>query len=152
MALRIDSHKEIANLKDSDLLEWFQDGKHFVIRYKTLKDKIVAAVPQNQGNYSVYSFLLTQSGTSAPTMTVIENTLGIADVSWVRIGAGNYESSAVATFTPTTTFILSAQTDWALVSGKILSNKISIKTIDTTTGVGTDGALTNLFFELRVYS
>ena len=45
--------------------------------------------------YSVYSALWTQSGTSSPTVSVIENTLGLS-LSWGRSSAGNYNAGDIS--------------------------------------------------------
>ena len=45
----------------------------------------------------VYRALLTQSGTSAPTVTVLENTLG-GTVVWTRNGAGEYYGTLANAF------------------------------------------------------
>lgn len=48
-------------------------------------------------SYLVYTALLTQSGTSAPTADVLENTLG--DIVWTRQSAGNYIGTLEGAFT-----------------------------------------------------
>ena len=53
--------------------------------------------------YKVYTALLSQSGTSAPVATVLENTLGGAVV-WSRIGVGAYRATLSGVFTATKSF------------------------------------------------
>lgn len=48
--------------------------------------------------YDVYSAKLTQTGTSAPTAVVFENTLGLSVV-WTRTGVGRYEATCTGKFT-----------------------------------------------------
>lgn len=48
--------------------------------------------------YEVYSALLTQSGTSAPTATVLENTLG-GTVVWSYVTTGTYDATLSGAFT-----------------------------------------------------
>jgi len=48
-------------------------------------------------DYKVYTALLSQSGTSAPTATVLENTLG-GTVVWTRDGAGIYHATLTGAF------------------------------------------------------
>ena len=48
--------------------------------------------------YKVYTALLTQTGTSAPVATVLENTLG-GEVVWTRDGSGYYIATSSGLFT-----------------------------------------------------
>lgn len=54
--------------------------------------------------YKVYRALLTQSGTSAPVATVLENTIG--NVVWSRTGAGHYKGTLNGAFDPAKTHVL----------------------------------------------
>src|SRR5688572_16305439 len=53
---------------------------------------------QNLRHYKVYVALLTQTGTSAPVATVLENTLG-GTVVWARGGTGEYTGTLAGAFT-----------------------------------------------------
>lgn len=55
-------------------------------------------------NYLVYTALLSQSGTSAPVATVLENTLGGAVV-WTRDSDGTYLATLSSAFPSTKTFL-----------------------------------------------
>lgn len=46
--------------------------------------------------YKVYAALLTQSGTNAPVITVLENTIG--DIVWSYLGVGSYRASLLNAF------------------------------------------------------
>ena len=54
--------------------------------------------------YKVYSALLTQTGTSNPTATVLENTLG-QTITWSYNGVGAYNSSDITTATQNNLYI-----------------------------------------------
>jgi len=54
--------------------------------------------------YKVYTALLTQSGTSAPTATVLENNLG-GTVVWTRTGGGSYVATLSGAFTSNKTHL-----------------------------------------------
>lgn len=56
-------------------------------------------------SYLVYTALLTQTGTSAPVATVLENTLGGVPV-WSYQGVGNYRATLSGVFTLNKTFSL----------------------------------------------
>ncbi len=61
-------------------------------------------VDRLSGGVKSYRALLTQTGTSAPTVTVLENTLG-GTVVWTRVGPGDY---------------------WATLTGAFPANKVQI--------------------------
>lgn len=54
--------------------------------------------------YKVYSALLSQAGTSAPTATVLENTIGT--IVWTRDSAGRYKGTLEGAFTQNKTSVL----------------------------------------------
>jgi len=56
------------------------------------------------GSYKSYVALLTQSGTSAPTVTILENTLGT--IVWTRLSAGNYYGTLSDAFVAGKTIIV----------------------------------------------
>lgn len=51
----------------------------------------------------IYTALLTQAGTSAPTVTVLHNTIG--NIIWTRNGAGVYLATLTGAFTQNKTLI-----------------------------------------------
>lgn len=62
------------------------------------------ATPVDSRPYKVYTALLTQSGTDAPTAIVLENTLGGAIV-WTRSSDGVYVGTLAGAFVTNKTFI-----------------------------------------------
>jgi len=62
--------------------------------------------------YKIYTALLTQVGTSAPTATVLENTIG--DIVWTRSGTGEYIGTLASAFTidKTTVSVTLNKQDW----------------------------------------
>lgn len=58
----------------------------------------------NLKNYKVYTALLSQSGTDAPTAIVLENTIG--EIVWTRDDVGVYLGTLNATFIEDKTFVL----------------------------------------------
>lgn len=106
--------------------------------------------------YLKYVALLTQSGTSAPTATVLENTLGGA-VTTGRTGVGTYTLTLGSAFTLNKTVcfttmgspITSASTTNEIRAYRQTSNNIIIQT--TQDGVLVDGNLTLATIEVRVY-
>ena len=60
-------------------------------------DEIIKKLNDNEPKYKVYTALLTQTGTSDPVATVLENTLG--DIVWSRVGVGHYSGVLLGAFT-----------------------------------------------------
>jgi hypothetical protein len=112
-------------------------------------------------SYTVYTALLTQAGTSAPTATVLQNTLG-GTVVWARSGAGVYTGTLSGAFPASKTAIFISNNDAA---GSDSMNQYSLRrtsadvvTINTLSAnwAGTeapfdDGLLNGTTVEIRVY-
>jgi hypothetical protein len=102
--------------------------------------------------YKVYAVLISQSGTSAPTVTVLENTIGT--IVWTRTAAGGYNGTLTGAFTASKTFTqltLSATGPSAIgYAIRDSNNIVKIKTYNTSSA-GIDDALDSASFEIRVY-
>ena len=101
--------------------------------------------------YKVYTALLTQSGTSAPTATVLENTIGA--IVWTRNGAGEYYGTLSGAFTSNKTWCsppLSANTgDFVGVQvGRLDNNIVVVKSL---VFGNSDDELSETAIEIRVY-
>lgn len=107
--------------------------------------------------YKVYTALISQTGTSAPTVIVLENTLGGTPV-WSRIGTGVYSGLLSGFFTANkTTVIFTKQytvpiggTDIFTAAGCGSINSIDLSTANTAGLV--DGVLSKATIEVRVYN
>ena len=112
-----------------------------------------AFVQANSRPYKVYTALLTQSGTNAPTATVLENTLG-GTVVWSREAAGFYNATLVGAFTLNKTTVLITQgTGQAIYSGYGDSLTNHIKLIGYSfSGTQIDNLLDRTTIEIRVYN
>jgi len=113
----------------------------------------IGAVPKK------YTALISQSGTSAPTVTVLENTLG-GTVVWTRSGAGAFTGTLSGAFTSNKTVMWISNTAGAIASfpAYIAGNttgSVNSVTFGTYIGsnppVSTDGLITNASIEIRVY-
>lgn len=104
-------------------------------------------------NYKVYTALLSQSGTSAPTATVLENTLG-GTVVWTRSSAGVYAATLAGGFTSDKTW-WSPRNSGSAPSGFWLelswqdADTMSLLTLDGMTL--SDDAMLTTPIEIRVY-
>jgi len=131
---------------------------------------ILTAIEEAEGGggagYLVYSALLTQTGTSAPVATVLENTIN-PDLAWFYIGPGRYglyypglvfppvEPFTVNKTTVTLTLGVNNNPIYSLVriSDGVYSEptvvQIGVKNNNTDTNV--NGVLVKAFIEIRVY-
>ena len=108
--------------------------------------------------YKVYTALLTQSGTSAPVATVLENTLG-GTITWVRYLDGRYRADlsyagyilnkTIGFATPGGISLAASNQTIKVFVGSTASELI-VYTIEN--GVLTDGILHKVPIEIRVYN
>jgi hypothetical protein len=108
--------------------------------------------------YSVYKALINQTGTSAPTVTILENTIGT--IVWSRFGTGTYFGTLVGAFPIGRTecicgnSIISATTGMTLA--RLGDNLINLHTYNTSTNTNADDVLQfgyqyGTSIEIRVY-
>ena len=113
-----------------------------------------AFVQANSRPYKVYTALLSQSGTNAPTAVVLENTLG-GTVVWTRTSTGSYLGTLTGVFTANKTFCTT--TIGMYLSGGsnsigLVRNSVDDVFLFTNRGIaGTDAILNNASIEIRVY-
>jgi hypothetical protein len=102
--------------------------------------------------YKVYTAILTQTGTSAPVATVLENTLG-ATITWSYVGVGQYYATASsAVFTAgKTTGILSNSSSTGINAFVNISTTV-FNTVTTSSGVAANNELVKNMVEIRVYN
>ena len=104
--------------------------------------------------YKVYTALLTQTGTAAPTATVLENTLG-GTIVWSYSIAGEYIGTLTGAFLNNKTFLTiknnihNTTVEYTSSIGRIDNNKVVIGS--KTDSVASDGTL-NASIEIRVYN
>ena len=102
--------------------------------------------------YTSYTALLTQTGTAAPTATVLLSNL-TATLTWAHTGAGTYTLTAGATtFTnnKTIVFLNNGSDLTATQVPPIVWTRTSDTVLTITTGA--DAAITNGSFEVRIYA
>ena len=126
-------------------------------KYPSVK-AVKTYVDANSGSsaFTVYSALISQSGTGIPTAKVLENTTGVT-FSYTRNSVGNYMitgSSNVFT-TDKTAVIHSINTNGSFSNSRMYAYSIgaqffTIETYSATTA--TDGIITDAFIEIRIYA
>lgn len=101
--------------------------------------------------FQKYTALLTQSGTSDPTATVLASNQ-IGSIVWTRAGLGAYTGTLTGAFTSGKTFIIVGQNADGITANCFRNNNntVTLKTYLTSTGGSTD-VFTDLSIEIRVY-
>lgn len=102
--------------------------------------------------YKVYTALLSQSGTSAPTATVLENTLG-GTVTWTYTSTGSYVGTLTSAFTLNKTWTIatgSGSADTTITVSRSSDNTVNVSTL--LAGTPTNGIISPASIEIRVYN
>ena len=103
-------------------------------------------------NYKSYVALISQSGTAAPSITILENTIG--DIVWTRFALGDYRGTLTGAFPSGKVVCLSNQIDMLTMTiiQRKNDNVISINTGTPATTTIADSILNNTSIEIRVYN
>ena len=131
-------------------------------KYPLPKDKIwsrlparVKALEDNAPKYKVYTALLTQTGTSAPVATVLENTANL-NVTYTYNSSGFYifdfvklssEKIVIDVYTKYGTYGNTINNSYT-INPTSVNGTISV----SSSGLGADGSMVNLPIEIRVYN
>lgn len=108
--------------------------------------------------YKVYTALMSQSGTSAPTVIILENTIG--SIVWTRNNVGKYFGTLASAFTVNKTFMsttfnnhLDGNYPISVTIETSGSGLLLLMTnLTNSTGTATDSRLYNTSIEIRVYN
>ena len=126
---------------------------------------VANGLPENQTNgfqlldalkiasrgYYVYSALISQAGTAAPTGLILENTLPIGTIVWGRVAQGIYSATLTGQFLAAKTFTY-FQADLKTFGGlKRFSDDVIVLNTSDSAAAEQDGLLTNNALEIRVY-
>lgn len=117
--------------------------------------EIAALPPVPEASYLVYAALITQSGTSDPVATVLENTTG-ATFTPDRGGAGSYTLQASSNVLTTNKTAIITSLSGSFQAGKLTyeilgNNFITLSTFNDNGATATDGVMTGTFIEIRIY-
>ncbi len=98
-----------------------------------------------------YVALLTQTGTSAPTATVLDNTLG-GTLVWTYDSVGTYIGTLTGAFTlDKTAVLISGVYKGSVVGSRKTNNTIQITTTATSTNTEANALLDSTTIEIKVY-
>jgi hypothetical protein len=115
---------------------------------------VSSSSPNAQVGIKVYRATLTQTSTSAPTATVMENSFGAAIV-WARSNTGVYTATLADAFTSAKTFIVNAGLAGTVAAPKDVTavrTSANVVTVSTgAAGVAEDAVLSSYPIEIIVY-
>lgn len=98
----------------------------------------------------IYRALLAQAATTAPTATVLENTLG-GTVVWSYVSTGTYRATLAGVFTSAKTLtIISGDSGYILSAARITNDVVQV-TAKSDPGTGSDDAMTITSLSITVY-
>jgi hypothetical protein len=145
-------------VKDYGIFEWLASGTANSIDIFAgatgVWSLITSSAPSGSVAVKTYRALVTQTSTSAPTATVLENSLGAAVV-WARSNTGVYTATLAGAFTSDKTFIMSSGSTGAITAVKdVVTARTSADVVTVSTGAaGTaaDGILSAYAIEILVY-
>lgn len=124
-----------------------KQGKYIVDLYNKVKS--IEATTDSMP-YKVYTALLTQSGTSAPVATVLENTIG--NIWWLYDADRQFSAKSNNLFTEDKTILfIQGSNDGDTSSSNVLNNLYWIDTY-TINCVLSEGNLSKTSVEIRVYN
>lgn len=135
------------------------DEKVLVMQNDTPKETTAQAIADlgsgGGSSYLVYTALLTQSGTSAPVSTILQNTLGVTPV-WSYEAVGQYDLIApLGTYTENKTWVIISEIFTNDIVGKTLAVWVDTERVEVSTsddaGLPIDGSLSGNSIEIRVY-
>ena len=103
--------------------------------------------------YTVYTALISQAGTAAPTAVVLQNTTG-GTITWTRTFAGSYKAViSGVTFVENKTAILLGNTNagMSIAATRKTTTDVTLEQKLISTNASTD-ALSDVVIEIRIYS
>ena len=145
-------------VKDYGIFEWLDTGTANSIDIFAGATGVWSLITSSApaGNVAVKSYraLVTQSSGTAPTATVLENSLGGAVV-WARSSTGTYTATLTGAFTSAKTFIMQpGETGTIAAIKNVLAVRTSADVVTVTTGAGgtlEDSVLSSFPIEILVY-
>jgi len=112
----------------------------------TLVQAMLDQICDTVSTTKIYRAVLTQSGSAAPTVHVLENNVG--NIVWTRGGSGLYSGTLASTFTINKTFLLVGLQNVS-VPTSFYRTSSDVITLSTSSS---DGVLNETAVEIRIYS
>jgi hypothetical protein len=150
---KISEYPIISNPTEDDILIGTDVNSSDVTKNFSI-GSIVNLVENGGRPYKSYTALLTQSGTSAPVASVLENTIGTVSYSYVGVGEYNINSSELFTVDKTLIFLGPGRyTTGVTILGTTIGGTSSITIYSrNTSNIGVNGLISSVPVEIRVYN
>lgn len=132
------TNQYLYNWNDSTSV-WAKDSTHFL----TIDVKSFRSHQQYLRGFKTYRALISQGGSSDPTVTILENTIG--SIVWTRTGSGVYYGTLTGAFPAVKTVVWNQSGPNSMVSYRASDNAIAVET------GGLDSMLSAYFIEIDVY-
>lgn len=139
---------------------WINNVKEFFTKINEIIDYLNGTGSVGAGSYKKYIANLTQSGTSAPTVKILENTIG--NIVFTYDSTGYYIGTLTGAFTTANKccFFVSKQFPVGDTGGLVINIDISMNRDDANSfhiasesaGTVANGVLNNTTIEIRVYN
>jgi len=150
--MRIQDLTELTSLADNDLV--VVDDYQSAGVYNTKKITVANLKSELVGEYTKLVGLLSQSGTNAPTLTILENTTG-ATITPSRLTTGTYtltfDTSVFTDFDKVHVGLNNFKRPYAYDYTLISSTEIQFNSWVLLTDVASDSAFNRTAIEIRIY-
>jgi len=150
--MRIQDLTELTSLADTDLV--VVDDYQSAGVYNTKKITVANLKSELVGEYTKLVGLLSQSGTNAPTLTILENTTG-ATITPSRLTTGTYtltfDTSVFTDFDKVHVKLNNFRRPYAYEYVLISSTEIQFQSWVLLTDVASDSAFNRTSIEIRIY-
>jgi hypothetical protein len=150
--MRIQDLTELTSLADTDLI--VVDDYQSAGVYNTKKITVANLKSELVGGYTKLVGLLTQSGTNAPTLTILENTTG-ATITPSRLTTGSYtltfDTAVFTDFDKVHVGLNNFKRPYAYDYILISSTEIQFNSWVLLTDVASDSAFNRTAIEIRIY-
>jgi hypothetical protein len=150
--MRIQDLTELTSLNDNDLI--VVDDYQSAGVYNTKKITVANLKSELVGEYTKLVGLLSQSGTNAPTLTILENTTG-ATITPSRLTTGTYtltfDTSVFTDFDKVHVGLNNFKRPYAYDYTLISSTEIQFNSWVLLTDVASDSAFNRTAIEIRIY-
>jgi hypothetical protein len=134
---------------------WLTDVKHYFTKINEIIDYLNGIGKSGDGSYKVYTAILNQGSTDAPTAIVLNNTLGEVTYTYEDVGTYLINSNGLFIFNKTWIYLKDNdgnQQGVFVMVGQNDENSINIFSFSDYMVSASNSILNNMSLEIRVYN